>query len=348
MPDTPDFKKVLDNPDKNEAAKELQKQMDSQSGFSSAKDLLKDADTRSRMKTFINDPAVNLPEPIRTNLNRIIGELEHVGDARTDFRTGMENPPAEPPSAPPTAPPAAPIPPAAPAATTSSGQGQPASGTDTAAKTGEKKLSDMSFSDVVKGLGENLFGLISAVGSFIGGFQKAAGSAETAAAAPAANKFTSEQIKAIRLDLEKNKETQYENQDKCAEYVCDLLGLPRVNTVKDLLDYLQNTEIEGQKLVFNRDAANIRNLKAGDVVFFRKDVNQAAPHLTAAASRVVTEAGQPEPRVYVKTVPASGGQPAEMELAGEMRTQYFGAVQIPQNQPAVAPKAASPTPPSSQ
>ena len=534
LSDTPDLKKVLDTADKNEAVKELQRQLNSERRFEKVKELLRDTALRDRMRTFLNDPNLKetIPGPIRTSLNRIISELEGVSAARNGLRNEMAAqgivPPAEMASrqadlaleksiyghnlARPTellrpddfkktaeflsgtidplveaiddgfskavpegfdkalqdlfsqsdwkvtigpkmknsveyrikicflamfaplqvqmggltteasnfiqeqtkpyantflqdfmkfsnlektfnAPAFRQIagenitpekktkmvsallfemitlttgikplwpegqvmyaeamknnakqsatPPATAATPNPNAPATPAQKPPEKPVSKDKSLADMSFSELFKGLIDNLGGLFASIGQLMGGASSAAKPAEKAAE-KAAPKFTEAQLKAIQLALEKNKETKYPGQEKAAEYVCDALGLPRMDSPQVLLENFKNSEMEGQKLVFNQEISNLKNLKNGDVIFFRKDVNQSQPHLCAVVSKTTAEAGQ-ERRVYVKTIGAGGGQPQEMEVIGDLRSQFYGAVQIPHNQPAAgaAPASAS-------
>jgi hypothetical protein len=324
--ETPDLKKVLDMTDKNEAVRELQRQLNSEGRFEKAGVLLREPELRARMLLFLNDPNLKevIPESIRANLTRIITGIESVGAARAGLRDEMTAQGIVPPTAklnetPPVVPSG--VPPATPA------QKPPEKPVSEG-----KSIADMSFAELFKGLIDNLGGLFASIGQFLGKGSTGVKGAEKAAET-AAPKFTEAELKAMQLALEKNKDTKYPGQEKASEFVCDALGLPRVDSPQKLLDQLKNSEMNGQKLDFKREISNLKNLKSGDVVFFRKDVNQSQPYLCAVVSKTTAEAGQ-GPRVYIKTIGAGGGQPQEMEVIGDLRSQFYGAVQIPQNQPA--------------
>jgi hypothetical protein len=332
--ETPDLKKVLDTADKKEAVSELQRQLNSAKRFEKARELLlKEPELRARMLLFLHDPSLKdkIPEPLRTNLIRILTEREGVVAAtsiglREEMAArGIVPPTAKPGETAADAPPAAQgrTLPAAPPAT------PPADTSKKPADTG-KLLKNVSIAEALEGFINNLSELFASVGQiFSGAGGGGAAVAEKAAEKVAAPKFTEAQLKAIQLALEKNKDTKYPGMEKAAEFVCDALNLPRVDSPQILLDRLKNSEMNGQKLVFDRDISNLKNLKSGDVIFFRKDANQAQPFLCAVVSKMTVAAGQ-EPRIYIKTIGPGGGQPQEMEMIGDLRSQFYGAVKIPQ------------------
>lgn len=123
----------------------------------------------------------------------------------------------------------------------------------------------------------------------------------------AAAKFAAAEMDKIDLKPEENAETKYESQEKSAEYVCSVLGLPKRNTPAELLTSLINS---GKVISEKRE--EVKTLESGDLVFFKKTAADTEPFLVAVVTKT-------EP-VSVKTVPEGGGNPVEIPLE---TSQYF-------------------------
>jgi hypothetical protein len=172
----------------------------------------------------------------------------------------------------------------------------------------------------------DLFGkLISAVkkmGGVLNGFMdKLTGAAQKKPVEdPKAPKYSKEELDKIALDLKKEKDKKYPAQDKAAEYVTGVLGLPARETPQKLLDTLKNSG-----MVLENDPGKMKNLVPGDVLFFQKKNEKGEPY--AYMTAVVSNADP----LKMKLVPKGGGTPQEMTVKDSdyFKNEWYGFVKLP-------------------
>ena len=134
-------------------------------------------------------------------------------------------------------------------------------------------------------------------------------------------KFTEEQLKKMALDLAKNKDKVYPSHDKAVEYVATVLNLPIRETAQKLLDSLTDSG-----MVFDQSMDNMKNLEAGDVLFFKKSDEKGEPFAYTCA--VVTSAATDNEPLKMRIVPDGGGAPQEMSVkeSDYFKNSWYGFV----------------------
>ena len=135
----------------------------------------------------------------------------------------------------------------------------------------------------------------------------------------------------IKLNLNENKDTKYENQNKSAEYICSLLNLPPKSSAQQLLNAIVSGEFgTDSQPMLQTNLDKMEELVIGDIMFFKKDKNDKEPYLSAIVSRIERIPGQ-KSKIVIRTIPPEGGAPRDFDL-NLYKNQFYGYVKIPQAQ----------------